>query len=226
MPGLFITGTNTEVGKTYVAAMIARSLVKQGCRVGVYKPVASGCDTQDDSLVAEDAQFLWEAAGRPGDFDRVCPQRYAEPLAPPQAAAAEGKTVDGELLRTGIEYWREQSELVLVEGAGGLMSPLSATDVNADLAVDLGLPLVVVSSNELGTINSTLQTIITARSVAPELPLAGIILNQTTSRADDPSVATNAEDIQSRCDVPLLATVAYQQQDLTAAIDWFSLAGG
>ena len=89
--GLFITGTDTEIGKTYVAALIARSLVAAGHRVGVYKPAASGCSRQGDSLVSDDALALWQAAGSPGTLAEVCPQVFAAPLAPHLAAAAEGK---------------------------------------------------------------------------------------------------------------------------------------
>lgn len=224
MAGLFITGTNTDVGKTYVAAMIARAMVAAGHRVGVYKPVASGCVEEDGRWLAEDARLLWEAAGRPGEFSRVCPQCFEQPLAPPQAAAAEGREVDRELLRSGIEYWQRCSDVVLVEGAGGLMSPLSNEDYNADLAVDLGLPLVVISSNELGTINATLQTLITARSVAPQLTVAGVVLSQTAECDDDRSTETNAAEIAARCDVPLLAAVGFGQQKFSTAVDWFALA--
>ena len=80
--GLFITGVGTEVGKTFVAATIARRLVADGLRVGVYKPVASGCSRREGRLVADDAVALWEAAGRPGTLEEVCPQRFAAPLAP------------------------------------------------------------------------------------------------------------------------------------------------
>lgn len=208
MRGLFFTGTNTGVGKTYVAALVARALVAEGRRVGVYKPVASGCRREGDVLVAEDAELLWEAAGRNGDFKRVCPQRFALPVAPPQAALAEDRRVDRELLRSGLDYWRDQCEIVLVEGAGGLMSPLSEEDYNIDLARDLGLPLVIVAANELGTINATLQTLITAQSAAPELPIAGIVLNQTRAELDE-SAATNAEEIAKRCDVPQLAALYF-----------------
>ncbi|MFH1264802.1 MAG: dethiobiotin synthase, partial [Planctomycetota bacterium] len=100
LPGLFITGTDTEVGKTYVAALIARALRKAGHRVGVYKPAASGCRLVDDALVADDAVTLWEAAGRPGELDRVCPQRFQAALAPHLAAREEGKRLDANLLRT------------------------------------------------------------------------------------------------------------------------------
>ena len=142
--GLFITGTGTGVGKTYVAALIARALREAGKRVGVYKPVASGCEMRDGELVSPDAVALWEAAGRPGTLEQVCPQMFAAPLAPHLAARAEGRRVDPKLLRDGIGFWRETSDIVLVEGAGGLMSPISDEDYNADLAAEFGYPLVVV----------------------------------------------------------------------------------
>jgi dethiobiotin synthetase len=222
--GLFIAGTSTEVGKTHVAAMIARALVAEGRRVGAYKPAASGCREDHGELIADDAASLWEAAGRPGELARVCPQRFLAPLAPPRAAALEGRRVDGHLLRTGVEYWRQRSDVVLVEGAGGLMSPLSDEDYNIDLAHDLGYPLVIVAANELGVLNATLQTIITARTNAPRLPIAGVVLNQASQRPGDDSHAYNAEDLASRLDVPLLATVGYQQSVFSPAVAWFALA--
>jgi dethiobiotin synthetase len=221
--GLFITGTSTEVGKTHVAAMIARALVAEGRRVGVYKPVASGCRVEGDESIADDAIALWEAAGRPGELNRVCPQRFKAPLAPSRAAKMEGKLVDGPLLRSGLNYWRERSDIVLVEGAGGLMSPLSDEDYNIDLARDLGLPLVIVAANELGVINATLQTVITARAKAPGLPIAGVVLNQTQQRTGDESLSSNAEELAARCGVPLSATVDCGQREFANHIDWFSL---
>src|SRR5262245_41846826 len=114
-PGLFITGTDTDVGKTYVAAMIARSLVAAGYNVGVYKPVASGCQGDGEPLDSEDAAILWRAANSAGELARVCPQRFAAPLAPHLAARAQGQELDSSLLRDGVEYWRERSDVVLVE---------------------------------------------------------------------------------------------------------------
>src|SRR5580704_15299879 len=95
--GLFITGTDTEVGKTYVAALVAQSLVAAGCRVGVYKPAASGCRREDGELISDDALALWEAAGRPGELSAVCPQCFAAPLAPHLAAEAENRAIDERL---------------------------------------------------------------------------------------------------------------------------------
>ena len=199
-PGLFITGTDTEVGKTYVAALIARAMSEAGHRVGVYKPAASGCREVEGELVSDDAVELWEAAGRPGTLDRVCPQRFRAAVAPHLAAREEGRQIDGRLLRTGIEYWLPRSDVVLVEGAGGLMSPLGEEEYVADLAADLGYPLVLVTRNALGTINHTLQTLIAAAAHGDGLPVAGIVLNHSTAPADDASTATNRQELEDAID--------------------------
>ena len=226
MRGLFITGTGTEVGKTYVAALIATDLRDRGVRVGVYKPAASGCHDSPEGLVSDDALALWEAAGRPLTLDAVCPQRFAAPLAPNVAARKEGLCVDPDLLRSGVDPWRGACDVLLVEGAGGLMSPLSDDDYNLDLAVDLGLPLVVVSANRLGVINDTLQTLITA-SVAgavdkPCLEIAGVVLNDVTENADV-SRLSNAAEIASRSTPPLLACVPWGS-GFDRDVDWNGLA--
>src|SRR5262245_64727637 len=122
--GLFVVGTDTAVGKTFVAARMVAALVRAGVQVGVYKPAASGCRRVGRSLISDDAVALWEAAGRPGELKAVCPQRFAAPLAPHLAAKVERKEIDSKLLRHGIDYWQRRSELVIVEGAGGLMSPI------------------------------------------------------------------------------------------------------
>jgi len=224
--GLFITGTDTDIGKTYVAALIARALAAAGHAVGVYKPVASGCRVEGSTLVADDAVALWEAAGKPGELDHVCPQRFAVPLAPHLAAAAEGKTIDAELLRDGLAYWHDRCDVVLVEGAGGLMSPVSDNDYNADLASDLGFPLVVVTPNVLGTINGTLQTLITAETFGAGLDVVGVVLNNCRAggASDDVSRQSNRQELAARCVAPLLAEVAHGAEDFDVQIDWFALA--
>ncbi len=225
-PGLFITGTDTGVGKTYVAALIARSLAASGRRVGVYKPAASGCarDAQG-RLVSDDAVALWEAAGRPGDLEHVCPQRFAAALAPHLAARAEGREIDAGLLRRGLDYWRSRSEIVLVEGAGGLMSPLGDEEYVADLARDLGFPLIVVTRNILGTINATLQTLITASVYRGGLAVAGVVLNHPAPpAADDLSLTGNRAELAVRSTAPLLAAVAFGAKRFDGEVDWFGLA--
>jgi dethiobiotin synthetase len=224
--GIFVAGTGTEVGKTHIGAMIAGAIMRAGYRVGVYKPVASGCRKEADGLFCDDASELWREAGRPGEFAKVCPQVFRAALSPPLAARKEGKQVDPALLRSGLEYWRSRSDVVVVEGAGGLMSPLSEHDYNIDLAAEFGFPLVIVAANRLGVVNDVLQTVITARTRAPKLPIAGIILNQTTSRRKDESLESNVEEVAKRCDAPLLATVWHGQRMINRSVaDWFDLAG-
>lgn len=221
--GLFITGTGTGVGKTYVAALIARSLIAAGKRVGVYKPVASGCELHAGELISPDAVTLWEAAGKPGTLEQVCPQRFTAPLAPHLAARAEGARVDAKLLRSGLKFWRESSDIVLVEGAGGLMSPISDDDYNADLAEEFGYPLIIVAENVLGTINATLQTLVVADTFREGLSIAGVVLNSVRQITDDPSTHSNPDELARRCVPPLLANVAHNGK-LESTVDWWSLA--
>src|SRR5262245_66150395 len=105
--GLFVVGTDTAVGKTFVASRLAAALARAGVKVGVYKPAASGCRRVGRALVSDDAVALWEAAGRSGELKAVCPQRFAAPLAPHLAAKVERKQIDSKLLRRGLDYWRQ-----------------------------------------------------------------------------------------------------------------------
>ena len=223
--GLFVTGTDTEVGKTYVASLIAKSLVAAGHRVGVYKPVASDCVMMGTQLVAEDAVALWEAAGQPLDLDAVCPQRFKATIAPHLAAKSEGKQINPEKLRSGIEAWADQCDIIEVEGAGGLMCPVGDDEYAADLAHEFGYPLVIVAPNVLGVINQTLQTLITAACYRDGLNVAGIVLNDSQSFIGDPSTETNRNEIASRAIPPILGRVAYEAEQFDEEIDWFDLAG-
>ena len=222
-PGLFITGTDTGVGKTRVAAAIARALVAEGVKVGVYKPAASGCNRVKNKLVSEDAAVLWEAAGRRGDFARVCPQVFAAPLAPHLAAREEGKQLDEKLLRTGIDYWLARSDIVLVEGAGGLLSPLGERKHVADLARTFGFPLVVVAPNRIGMINQVLQTLLAAK--AHNLKVAGIVISDLLPpKSPDLSTRSNPEELARRSSVPLLARLLYDAVELNERVDWLAFA--
>jgi dethiobiotin synthetase len=222
--GLFITGTDTDVGKTHVATMIARAVAAQGVRVGVYKPAGSACRLEDGRLISDDALQLWHAAGSPGDLEHVCPQRFVAPLAPHLAALKEGKQLDSALLRRGLDYWRERSDFLLIEGVGGLMSPMSDTEYVADLARDFGYPLLVVARNQIGVINQTLQTLIAARSSKYGLEIAGIVLNRATPPDGDPSVPDNRRQLEIHCDAPVLAEVAFGQTEFRPPIDWLAVA--
>lgn len=168
--GIFVTGTDTDVGKTAVAVALVRQLVAAGVRVGVYKPVATGN--------AADAAALWEAAGRPLTLAQVCPQIFPTAISPPRSARAAGAEVDPELLARGLEPWTHGFDTVVVEGAGGLFSPLADGVSNADLAGRLSLPLVVVDAARLGAIGRTLATVTAAH--ARGLPVVAVVLSQTT----------------------------------------------
>ena len=226
LAGLFITGTGTHVGKTYVAARIARALVAAGKRVGVYKPVASGCRRDGGELRSDDAEALWLAASRPENLAAVCPQCFAAPLAPHLAARAEGKEIDSRLLRDGLEFWRARAEIVIVEGAGGLMSPVGNDEYVADLAFDFGYPVVVVAPNELGVINQTLQTLITAATFRDGLQVAGVVLNHVRRDATeiDPSVQTNLAELKRHCVPPVLAELRWQAEAFEPDVDWWRVA--
>ena len=224
VPGLFIVGTDTDVGKTYVAARIAAALYHSGKKVGVYKPAASGCRQVDNNLLSDDALALWESAGRPGTLDAVCPQRFLTPLTPHLAARAEGRELDATLLRRGLDFWQRTSDIIIVEGAGGLMSPLGDHEYVADLAADFAFPLVIVVPNRIGAINAALLTITAARSRSQPLPVAGLVLNDILPpTADDPSTRSNRHELELRCGVPILAQLNYQAEQFDAHIDWARL---
>lgn len=222
--GLFVTGTDTGVGKTYVAALIAKSLHDAGHKVGVYKPAASGCrrTEQCSVLQSDDALALWNAAGRPGELDAVCPQRFAAPLAPHLAAHAEGRRVDAELLRSGLQYWRDRSEIVVVEGAGGLLSPISDDDFVADLAIEFGYPLIIVAANRIGVINQTLQTLLVAKSYRGGIPVAGVVLNNVDAAGEDPSRSTNLTELQRLCDVSVIVQMNHASMRSNPDCDWWA----
>ncbi|QDU40265.1 ATP-dependent dethiobiotin synthetase BioD 1 [Maioricimonas rarisocia] len=227
MHGLFITGTDTEVGKTHVTCEIARTLSAAGSRVGLYKPVCSGgISGGDGTIVWDDLQRLNNALPEPVPVDRICPQRFVAPLAPPVAAREEGRTIDEQLLRTGIHGWDDAADVLLVEGVGGLLCPLTDRETVADLAVDFGFPLLIVSPQRLGTINHTLMTVEVARSRG--LHVAGIVMNHVVPPADD-SVASNAAEIASRAGVPVIAELPYHPSlglpgsDPDVKIDWWKV---
>jgi dethiobiotin synthetase len=223
--GLFVVGTDTGVGKTYVAARIVAALAREGLRVGVYKPAASSCRRVGRALVSDDAIALWRAAGEPGHLKNVCPQRFAAPLAPHLAARQERKEIDAGLLRKGIDYWRRRSDVIIVEGAGGLMSPIGETDYVADLADEFGFPLIVVAPNRIGTINSTLLTLIAAAARPKPLPIAGIVLNDVLPPdTGDPSMHSNRMELEVRCVPPVLAHLSHGAPLFDTPVDWLAAA--
>lgn len=169
--GLFVTGTSTEVGKTVVAAAIARTLAGDGRRVAVFKPAVTGLDEG----VETDHELLRRAAGSEQSDEEIAPYRYGPPASPHLAAALAGEEIDPERLRMAASAAAAGADAIVCEGVGGFLVPLSPRYLVRDLAVDLGYPLVVVAAPGLGTINHTLLTIEAARAAG--LEVAAVVLN-------------------------------------------------
>ncbi|MFG0261550.1 MAG: dethiobiotin synthase [Novipirellula sp. JB048] len=215
---LFLSGTDTDVGKTFVACAMAKHYRHSGMTVGVYKPVASDCHPEPEprggerercggKLVAADALRLWDAAGKPRTLAEVCPQRFRAPLAPTRAAAAEGKTVDADRLWQAAQVWLRGFDITIIEGAGGLLSPLAEGVLNLDLVKQLApIDLVIVAANRLGVIHQTLATC--AAAIHAGVTPAGIVLSDTTQN-QDASAEENAAEIARYTSVPILGRVGY-----------------
>ncbi|MCA9061657.1 MAG: dethiobiotin synthase [Planctomycetaceae bacterium] len=208
MKTVFMTGTDTGVGKTHVTCALIRNLRKLGLRVGAYKPVCSGAE-QDASgkEVWHDLQRLQEAcANQPAVFngtppvDVICPQRFRAPVAPHVAARAEGRTVQQNLLHEGLQQWKDQADIVVIEGAGGLLCPLTDHLTVADLICQLQTTVTVVSPNRLGTINHTLLTVEAIR--ARNIPMSAVVLNEPA--APDNSLDDSAIDHSRSSNLPQL----------------------
>jgi len=184
--GVFVTGTGTEVGKTVVAATIARSLVATGERVAVFKPAVTGLDDfpadgpqsgQTGGSAARlrpDHVVLREAAGSAQSDAEIAPYRYGPPMSPHLAARLAGERIAPARLLAAARAAAEGADFLVCEGVGGLLVPLDSEYLVRDLAVDLGLPLVIAASPGLGTINHTLLTIEAARAAG--LKVASVVL--------------------------------------------------
>ena len=169
--GLFVTGTDTGVGKTVVACALARALRARGIDVGVMKPIETGVGSEGPL----DAIALRAAAGECDPLADVCPQAFALAAAPEVAARAQGRAVDLAAIDAAFARLRARREFLVVEGAGGLLVPVAAQCSMAELAARLALPLVVVARAALGTINHTRLTL--AAATARGLPVAGVVIS-------------------------------------------------
>ena len=183
--GFFVTGTDTDVGKTVAACSLVRALRHAGVDTGVLKPVETGVG-QAGPL---DAQALREAAGGGTSLSRVCPLRFALPAAPSVAARVEGQEIDMTALLAAFEHQAARHRAVVVEGAGGLLVPITEEHDMASLAGLLDLPVIIVARAALGTINHTLLTLEAARQRG--LTIAGVVISHGTviSQADEENLA-------------------------------------
>lgn len=222
LAGLLVTGTDTEVGKTLIAGAIARCLRRRGRSVEVFKPVATGCRRGREGLISADAEFLAACADSRRTLAEIAPVRYAAALAPNVAAAREHRPVDLEAIFEAYRRLAGAAEVVIVEGVGGLLCPITDEFWVVHLARLLALPVVVVARAGLGTINHTLLTLHAARSAG--LDVAGVVVNryrlepaaakqladpaQPYTRGDaDLAVYTNPQQIADRGRTKVLAIV-------------------
>jgi dethiobiotin synthetase len=198
--GIFVTGTDTGVGKTIVAATLARILRLRGVNVGVMKPVTSGCVERNGELVSEDAELLaWAAAV--DCTDDVAPYRLREPISPVESAQRDGVKIDFSRIVTCYRRLAEQYDFMIVEGAGGLMVPLNGGLLIADLVKQLDLPLLVVARPDLGTINHSVLTCFAAGQM--DLEVKGVMVNRYPA---SPGLAEQGapHQIGSLCGSPIL----------------------
>ncbi len=203
-PGIFITGTDTDVGKTVVAAGLAMVLKARGIKVGVMKPVATGCVGIEKRLVSYDAAFLMEAAENEYT-GLLSPERFRHPLSPNVAAHLERKELNLDKIRKAYEDLQKHYDFIIVEGVGGLMVPLTNDYFVANLVREFDLPLVVVAKCGLGTINHTLLTIDSA--VVRGFDVKGIIFNRMPTTNISMAEMTNPKVIHELTGVPVLGTL-------------------
>jgi dethiobiotin synthetase len=219
----FVTGTDTGVGKTTVSAGILAALRRRGHPVAALKPVETGCSRgPTGELVPSDALLLRAAAGRDDlPLASVVPYLYPLPITPAVAARREGVPISLPAIHAAYASLRAlRPRLLLVEGAGGLLSPLTDDHLGADLAHELDLPLLVIARASLGTLNHTLLTLHEAESRG--LAVAGVVLSRTLD-ARGPDEDTNLTELRRLTRVPVLGVLEHlplaHQRDLACLAD-------
>ena len=206
MPGIFITGTDTGVGKTRFAAALLEGLRARGIRAVGMKPVAAGCERVDGAWLNEDVALLRTASGVAAPMDLINPYLLREPTAPHIAAAREGRRIE---LAPIVAAYRELARLadwVVVEGVGGFRVPLNAREDTADLAVALGLPVLLVVGARLGCLNHALLSAEAIRSRG--LPLAGWVANRVDPAM--PAYLENRQALSAALSGPCLGELPWQ----------------
>ena len=206
LTGLMVVGTDTEVGKTLVAGAIARHLRRLGRQVAVFKPAATGCRRDRGQLISADAEFLAACADSSQNLCEIAPVRYSAALAPNVAAEVEGRPVDLEVIFDAYRRLVDHGQVVVVEGIGGLLCPITDDFWVVHFARMIDLPVVIVARSGLGTINHTLLTLHAARAAG--LKIAGVVVNRYPVDATaDQAAATNPAQIAQRGKIDVLAMV-------------------
>ncbi len=198
--GIFITGTDTDVGKTWVGSQLAAHLFQHGFDLTVKKPVESGCPSREGQLIPADATQYFHALKQTQSLESICPYRFKAPLAPVQAARLEHIRINAQQLL--VVCTAKEEEYLLVEGAGGFYSPMTEDGLNADLAAALKLPVLLVAEDKLGCLNHIL---LTQRAVeAAGLSLSAIVLNQIDKPEDN--LLNNADMLREQLSTPIFET--------------------
>jgi len=198
--GYFITGSDTDVGKTYIACELIRQLRALNLEIEVRKPAESGCHTdQAGGLIGNDALRLQDSNENRETVDKIAPFRFKAALAPHRAARLEGRRLYTADLLAACAL-DNHDHCLIVEGAGGFYSPLSEDGLNADLASLLQLPVIIIVNDKIGAINQALMTIQAVEN--RHLTIAIVILNQTGE--PDNNDMDNVADLKSRCDYPIV----------------------
>jgi dethiobiotin synthetase len=207
MQGYFITGTDTNVGKTVVTACLANLFKNRGENVGVMKPIETGVDPECSSSANSDAKFLMEVTGVQDTLEDVCPYRLKTPASPYQAAKIEGKELYPEIILARFRTLQSKHSMMLVEGIGGLLVPITRRFNVTDLALQMNLPLIIVSRIQIGILNHTLLTINAARQYG--LKVAGVILNSLYEGELDTIEEEQGSLIKELSDTPILGNCPY-----------------
>jgi dethiobiotin synthetase len=208
--GIFITGTDTGVGKTYVATGIAKALRYAGIDVGVMKPAETGCSSSCGKLIPSDAQALVKAAAVRDSLSLVNPYRFRAPVAPSVASRIERKKIDPDLIIKSFRTLSQRHPFMIVEGAGGIMVPLAEGYLFLDLAEAIGLPVVIVARPGLGTINHTLLTIEVLRTRG--IRIAGVVINDGRGGRKGLAEKTSPVVIQSLAGVQIIGTIGHRSR--------------
>jgi dethiobiotin synthetase len=232
IPGLFVTGTDTGVGKTMIAGAIADWFARRKFRVAVCKLAATGCVHRREGLVSEDAEFLAHCAKSRHPLDLICPQRYSEPLAPAIAARRAMQPLDWSVIDNSIRLMSQDSDVMIIEGVGGVMVPMDEKYTVLDAIAALKIPAVVVARAGLGTINHTLLTVNALRQ--REIAISGCVINgyppdlKTVAEETNPRAITDWGGIPILCIVPQFTEInaPYLPGDLIdimQMVDWNQL---
>jgi len=208
--GLFITGTDTGIGKTTIALALITALQKDGLKVGAMKPVSAGCTITEDGLRNEDAEQLMQRASVDFPYDIVNPYAFEPAIAPHIAADEAGIKIDKDLIKDRYQQIANSADIVIIEGAGGWLVPINASETMADIAKFLSLDVLTVVGIRLGCLNHALLTAsVIEDSGLKHMGWIANCVNESTLR-----ISENILTLERRISAPLMDEVKYSKKEL------------